>query len=72
MIPLRWSWTSWSCGCRHRLVSLEAELRQSAQEIASILQESLLPPHLPAIAGLDMAARYHVAYNDQVGGDFYE
>jgi len=55
-----------------RSVSLEAELRQSAQEIASILQESLLPPHLPAITGLDMAARYHVAYNDQVGGDFYD
>jgi len=55
-----------------RSVSLEAELRHSAQQIASILQESLLPPHLPAIAGLDMAARYHVAYNDQVGGDFYD
>jgi phosphoserine phosphatase RsbU/P len=55
-----------------RSLRLEAELRQSAEEIASILQESLLPPHLPAIAGLDLAARYHVAYNGQVGGDFYD
>ncbi|HYO30554.1 MAG TPA: GAF domain-containing SpoIIE family protein phosphatase, partial [Thermomicrobiales bacterium] len=55
-----------------RSVSLEAQLRQSAEDIASVLQESLLPPHLPTIAGLDLAARYHVAYNGQVGGDFYD
>ena len=55
-----------------RSVSLEAELRQSAETIASTLQESLLPHHLPTIAGLDLAARYHVAYDDQVGGDFYD
>jgi len=55
-----------------RSVSLEAELRQGAEEIASTLQESLLPHHLPTIAGLDLAARYHVAYNGQVGGDFYD
>jgi phosphoserine phosphatase RsbU/P len=55
-----------------RSVSLEAELRRSAEEIASTLQESLLPPHLPTIPGLDLAARYHVAYNGQVGGDFYD
>lgn len=55
-----------------RSVSLEAQLRQSAEEIASTLQESLLPHHLPTIAGLDLAARYHVAYDDQVGGDFYD
>jgi sigma-B regulation protein RsbU (phosphoserine phosphatase) len=55
-----------------RSVSLEAELRRSAEEIASTLQESLLPPHLPTIPGLDLAARYHVAYDGQVGGDFYD
>jgi sigma-B regulation protein RsbU (phosphoserine phosphatase) len=55
-----------------RTVSLEAELRQSAEAIASTLQEGLLPHHLPTIPGLDLAARYHVAYNGQVGGDFYD
>ena len=55
-----------------RTVSLEAELRRSAEEIAATLQKSLLPPQLPTIAGLDIAARYHVADNEQVGGDFYD
>jgi len=46
--------------------------------VASALSESLLPPLLPAIAGLDAAARYRpsgadmTARTNLVGGDFYD
>jgi sigma-B regulation protein RsbU (phosphoserine phosphatase) len=53
-------------------VGLEAELRRQAESVARTLQESLLPAELPVVAGLELAARYHVAYRDQVGGDFYD
>jgi sigma-B regulation protein RsbU (phosphoserine phosphatase) len=53
-------------------VGLEAELRRSAEDVASTLQQSLLPPTLPEVKGLEFAARYHVANRDQVGGDFYD
>ena len=55
-----------------RTVGLEAELRRRAESIASTLQESLVPPSLPTIEGLDLATRYHVAQRDQVGGDFFD
>jgi serine phosphatase RsbU (regulator of sigma subunit) len=43
------------------------------REIARTLQQSLLPPHLPVIPGVELAARYHPADDDsQVGGDFYD
>lgn len=42
-------------------------------EIAHILQQSLLPPELPPIAGLELAARFRPAYEGvDVGGDFYD
>lgn len=53
-------------------VSLEAELRHRAESVARTLQESLLPPQLPDVPGLDVEARYHVANREQVGGDFYD
>ncbi|MEX2195065.1 MAG: SpoIIE family protein phosphatase [Thermoleophilaceae bacterium] len=41
--------------------------------IARTLQHSLLPPHLPDIAGLEVAARYRAAgEGNEVGGDFYD
>ena len=41
--------------------------------IARTLQHSLLPPHLPEIAGLEVAARYRAAgEGNEVGGDFYD
>jgi sigma-B regulation protein RsbU (phosphoserine phosphatase) len=55
-----------------KTVGLEAELRRSAEQVAQILQESLLPARLPVVDGLEFAARYHVADRDQVGGDFYD
>ena len=39
--------------------------------VARVLQESLLPPRLPEIAGLELAARY-VPGEGMVGGDFYD
>lgn len=55
-----------------RTLSLETEMRQRAEHIASTLQESLLPPSVPTIEGVDIATRYHVAKRDQVGGDFFD
>jgi sigma-B regulation protein RsbU (phosphoserine phosphatase) len=55
-----------------RTVELESQLRRGAEDIARTLQRSLLPPRIPEIRGLDIAARYHVANADQVGGDFYD
>ncbi|MGI8593122.1 MAG: SpoIIE family protein phosphatase [Solirubrobacteraceae bacterium] len=50
-----------------------ARLYTSRSDIARTLQQSLLPPHLPAIAGLELAARYRAAGEDnEVGGDFYD
>jgi len=51
---------------------IEGARRRHAQEISAILQASLLPRALPAIAGMSIAARYHVANREQVGGDFYD
>lgn len=53
-------------------VELESHLRATAEQVASTLQESLLPPRLPVVLGLDIAARHHAASVDTVGGDFYD
>jgi phosphoserine phosphatase RsbU/P len=52
--------------------TLESVGRQHAEEIATTLQASLLPRDLPVVPGLSIAARYHVANREQVGGDFYD
>ena len=49
------------------------ESREQFAELARTLQKSLLPPDLPTIRGLQLAARYHPAVEGlQVGGDFYD
>ncbi len=41
--------------------------------LARTLQQSLLPPKLPDIPGIDIAARYRAAgKGNEVGGDFYD
>ena len=40
--------------------------------IAGTLQRNLLPPRLPTIDGIDLAARYLPAGVSSVGGDFYD
>jgi serine phosphatase RsbU (regulator of sigma subunit) len=50
-----------------------AELFEERSRIARALQSSLLPPSLPSIPGLHLAARYHPAgLGAEVGGDFYD
>lgn len=51
-----------------------AELaRERFADLARSFQQSLLPPKLPAVPGVDLAARYHPAMEGvDVGGDFYD
>jgi sigma-B regulation protein RsbU (phosphoserine phosphatase) len=58
-----------------REVALQVALRDGAEyaELAQTLQESLLPPRLPQILGLDVAARYVAGGTGvEVLGDFYD
>jgi sigma-B regulation protein RsbU (phosphoserine phosphatase) len=58
-----------------REVALQAALQHSAEraELAETLQESLLPPRLPEIPGLHVAARYVAGGTGaEVLGDFYD
>ncbi|HET9444114.1 MAG TPA: SpoIIE family protein phosphatase [Acidimicrobiales bacterium] len=62
----------------YELELLEARRRAEVSEsralvLAQTLQRSLLPPALPAIPGLEVAAVYRAAgKGDEVGGDFYD
>jgi GAF domain-containing protein len=50
-----------------------ARLYHERDQIATVLQQSLLPGALPEIPGLSLAARYEAAGDAyEVGGDFYE
>jgi serine phosphatase RsbU (regulator of sigma subunit) len=50
-----------------------AWLTEQHRAIAATLQQALLPPRLPDIAGISVAARYWAAgVANQVGGDFYD
>ncbi|MGH9179442.1 MAG: PP2C family protein-serine/threonine phosphatase [Acidimicrobiales bacterium] len=53
-------------------VGLESELRRHSEELAGALQAALLPPHLPRIPGIEVAAHYQAAEFAEVGGDFYD
>ncbi|KPC80891.1 histidine kinase [Streptomyces sp. NRRL S-4] len=46
--------------------------RERLQRLAATLQRTLLPPILQPVPGLDVAAHYHFASSDEVGGDFYD
>ena len=47
--------------------------QQQAVDLARTLQDTLLPPALPSIDGLDLAAVYRPAGDgSQIGGDFYD
>ena len=50
-----------------------ARLHEQRSAIARTLQQSLLPPLLPEIPGIDAAALYRAAgEGNEVGGDFYD
>ncbi len=58
---------------RCALAADNARLYRDRSEIASVLQRSLLPPHLPEIPGLEVGAEYlPVGEANEVGGDFYD
>ncbi|WP_405918168.1 MULTISPECIES: PP2C family protein-serine/threonine phosphatase [unclassified Streptomyces] len=46
--------------------------RERLKRLNATLQKTLLPPTLVDVPGLDVAAYYHVASVDEVGGDFYD
>ncbi|MBP2363900.1 MULTISPECIES: PP2C family protein-serine/threonine phosphatase [Streptomyces] len=51
----------------------EADLeRERLQRLATTLQRTLIPPALEPVPGLEVAAQYHFASPDEVGGDFYD
>jgi serine phosphatase RsbU (regulator of sigma subunit) len=50
-----------------------AQLQRDRTDVSRRLQRGLLPPRLPAIPGLDVAAIYHpFGHAIEVGGDFYD
>jgi serine phosphatase RsbU (regulator of sigma subunit) len=58
---------------RAALAVENARLFQEQRRIAASLQESLLPPLLPEIPGVRIAARYEAAGEGmEIGGDFYD
>jgi PAS domain S-box-containing protein len=48
-----------------------ARIYRERSHVARTLQQSLLPPELPALPGFEIAARYLPA-KQEVGGDFYD
>jgi PAS domain S-box-containing protein len=49
------------------------QAERAARRVADALQRSLLPPHLPAIPGVDLAVAYRAGSEGAVvGGDFYD
>ena len=54
------------------LARLVADLAQRSEELARTLQRNLLPPTLPEVPGLEIAARYQPARGEEVVGDFYD
>jgi sigma-B regulation protein RsbU (phosphoserine phosphatase) len=56
---------------RIRAETARRELFEERSRVARVLQQSLLPPRLPEIPGLSLAARYRPG-SEEVGGDFYD
>jgi serine phosphatase RsbU (regulator of sigma subunit) len=62
-----------SLAARAALAVENARLYSERSHIARTLQRSLLPPQLPEVPGLELAARYRAAgEQNEVGGDFYD
>jgi len=54
-----------------RLIAM-TDAHRTAIELARTLQDSLLPPTLPGVPGVQVAARYQAAGTIEVVGDFYD
>ena len=60
-------------GARAGIAVENARVHAARSHIATTLQRSLLPPRLPVIPGLTIAARFRAAGDTtEVGGDFYD
>jgi serine phosphatase RsbU (regulator of sigma subunit) len=60
-------------GIRAGIAVENARVHATRTHIATTLQRSLLPPRLPAVPGLTLAARFRAAGEaSDVGGDFYD
>jgi serine phosphatase RsbU (regulator of sigma subunit)/PAS domain-containing protein len=60
-------------GVRAGIAVANARLHAARTHIATTLQRSLLPPRLPVVPGLTLAARFRAAGDaSEVGGDFYD
>jgi PAS domain S-box-containing protein len=60
-------------GRRAGIAVENARLHATRSHIATTLQRSLLPPRLPTVPGLTVAARFRAAgETSDVGGDFYD
>jgi PAS domain S-box-containing protein len=60
-------------GRRAGIAVENARLHEARSHIATTLQRSLLPPKLPIVPGLTVAARFRAAgETSEVGGDFYD
>ncbi|MFB4426643.1 PP2C family protein-serine/threonine phosphatase [Streptomyces sp. QL37] len=46
--------------------------RERLQRLATTLQRTLIPPAIEPVPGMEVAAHYHFASPDEVGGDFYD
>lgn len=53
-------------------LALHAGLYERERAVARTLQQSFLPERLPAVPGLELAARYRPARRGEVGGDWYD
>jgi sigma-B regulation protein RsbU (phosphoserine phosphatase) len=56
---------------RRSVEAAERRLKQ-VERLAQVMQASLLPPALPTIEYLDLAARFRPSSRYEVGGDFYD
>lgn len=68
-----WAWYLRDVTEQRRAQAEIAATGERLRRVVRILQESLLPPHLPTIPGVQTAARYLAAGKGvDVGGDFYD
>jgi PAS domain S-box-containing protein len=64
---------AWDLARRASVAVDNARLYTERSHVARVLQESLLPPTLPRVPGLEFGTRYRPARQaDEVGGDFYD
>jgi serine phosphatase RsbU (regulator of sigma subunit) len=68
-----WAWYFRDITAERRRQAEITAIGDQFAALARTLQQSLLPPALPTLPGIDLAARYHPALEGlEVGGDFYD